>query len=369
MKNYFDIDSSNPIEVQTPMDSNQQEMLPAVEVDNRVIFVNSEIESPFKIEEGMSTELGVFFTPDPKNEKIKKIEVVKDHGRSGILGRVIFKDKQGRLYRDVDLKGIGYIFGEINEDNALEKMVVRPIQRIKGMQTRGIADMSYVQNDLEMSEEFLNAGIRTYRIIAITELKELVDASGNKIPVDNARKQHIIKKNDKPVIEIRAFGVRTRIGDLMSLSKLEKESLIEDAMKWVVQEQNNDIKDFSKQNYFNWFIECMAINFARMQHKGWVHGYLTDNNITLDARIIDLDSVDTIEGIEKQRILGEIQTKSFEKDFQNVLMFSSYLKGALGLMEENIAVIDYIDGNTKEKIMKVYAEETERLEKNKDFNI
>lgn len=36
-------------------------------------------------------------------------EVSGSHTRSGILGRVIFSDKEGRLYRDIDLKGIGYV--------------------------------------------------------------------------------------------------------------------------------------------------------------------------------------------------------------------------------------------------------------------
>lgn len=344
-----------------------RETLPAVTVDNNVILVNSEIELPFKIEKNKPTELGLFFTPDPKGQSVKNIEVMREHNRSGILGKVIFKDKQGRLYRDVDLKGIGFV----ELDTTSEKMTVRPPQTIEKRQTRGIASMFYIRNDWKMTEEFLNAGIRTYRIIAITELKEIIDKFGNKISISTAKKERIIREDDKPVAEIRAFGTRTRIADLVEISKQKRDALIEDAIKFVAEEVGINYKSFSKQDYFNWFIETMATNLARMHHGGWVHGGLSDHNITLDARVVDLDSVEIMDHINERKMAGELSVKSFDNDVSGLEVMASFLKGALGLGKEiskpdqsaDDSGILYVDENVQEKIGKIYKDEVTRLEK------
>src|SRR3989344_5879239 len=86
------------------------EKLSAVEVQNEVIWVNKNIEFPFSVEKGGNNRLGMFLTPksQTEDEKPYHLEVRPRHRRSGILGRVVFKDKEGRLYRDVDLKGVGF---------------------------------------------------------------------------------------------------------------------------------------------------------------------------------------------------------------------------------------------------------------------
>lgn len=352
----------------------QQEILPAVTVDNNVILLNSDIELPFKIEEGKSTELGLFFTPDPKGNEFKNIMVIKEHNRTGIFGKVIFRDKQGRLYRDVDLKGIGFV--EVADDS--EKMVVRELQILEdeNEQTRGIADLGYVLNDWNMTEKFLNIGVRTCRIIAVTELKEIIDKSGNKISISNAKKEHLIKEDDRPVVEIRAFGTRTRIADLTEVSQQEKYTLIEDALKLVAEEQGISYEKFSKQDYFNWFVKTMAINLARMHNQGLVHGYLSDHNITLDARVVDLDSVVTIDEVNKRKMRGESSVKSFDNDIASLEVMSSFLKGVLGLGKEisrpdqsvDYSGVLYVDEDVQEKIGKVYEDERIRLgEKSKNI--
>ena len=363
MKNHFESEKLNTTD-DTVIESEEQtrETLPAITVDNKVIWVNSEIESPFNIENDKPTELGIFFTPDPKGEKTMNMEVMKQHNRSGILGKVIFKDKQGRLYRDVDLKGIGHV--DVADDS--EKMTVRPLEILEdeNEQTRGIAGRGYVQRDKKMTEKFLNENIRTYRIIAITKLEEIIDKSGNKVSIADAKKAHIIKSDDEPVVEIRAFGTRTRIGDLVETNQQERDSHIEDAMRLVARERGVNYDNFSRQDYFNWFIETMAVNLARMHHNGLVHGYLSDHNITLDARVVDLDSVETIDEVDESSI------KSFDNDMASLEVMSSFLKGILGLGKEilrpDVSIDDsdslYVDEDTKEKIWEIYNEERKKLE-------
>ena len=63
---------------------------------------------------------------------------------------------------------------------------------------------------------------------------------------------------------------------------------------------------------------------SRMHNNNWVHGYLTEHNVTLDAKIIDLDSVENIGE-------GSIRGKSIINDiisFKNALVhyFAKYFK-------------------------------------------
>ena len=85
-------------------------------VDNEVIFVNPEINSPFNIKEGQRFDLGAFFNPTTGSEDVFHIEKIKTHGRAGIAGRVIIGDRQGRKYRDIHIKGVGYVSREHKYD-------------------------------------------------------------------------------------------------------------------------------------------------------------------------------------------------------------------------------------------------------------
>ncbi len=290
---------------------NKEEMLPAIEVDNEVEWVNPEIEAPFGIVEGKPTSLGMFYTSNPEGQKLHHLKIMPGHKRTGILGRVIFKDAQGRLYRDVDLKGVGY---------NLEGVAVNPT--VSPDKTWGIARSDYVANDKEMTEEFLRVGIRTYRIIAVTKLKEIV-VNKKKISIEQAIKLGFIKEDDDPVVEIRAFGTRTRVGDIRDYSQY----LLDDAIEMVKQELNKKPDDkFGREEYFDWFLDTMAKNLAIMHNNGWIHGYLTPHNVTLDARIVDLDSVETAEEITKERRGDE---KSQANDFGESWSAISLLCGGL----------------------------------------
>jgi hypothetical protein len=304
------------------------EKLLSVEVKNEVLWVNENMELPFNIEEGQSNRLGMFLTPDSRShlyDSSYHLEMVPRHRRSGILGRVIFKDKDGRLYRDVDLKGVGYSRGydsvyvsrpEIGEDPSYPD----------GTKSLGILDRAYAENDIKMAEKFLKAGIRTYRPIALIKLEEIIDGGGNKIPLEEAKKRKMIKEDDEPVVEVRAFGTRARIADLSGIDSRRRDILIEDAVRLAAQERGIDFKAFSKRDYLVWFIENLAVSVARMHDKNWIHGYLTTHNITLDARIVDLDSVETLAEISKRRRAGEDTHKSFDDDGVEVFNVIDELK-------------------------------------------
>ena len=299
-----------------------KETLPAVEVANEVAWVNNKIEAPFKLEVGKQSRLGMFLTPNNEGENPYPVEVSKDQTRSGILGRVIFKDKEGRLYRDIDMKGIGYsrigyVPSDRNEGGAGPlgwHSVYRHIWRWAG--TTGIANQELIRRDVDFSEKFLKAGVRTHRVIAVIDLKEVVGRDGRKMSIKEAQKEGVLKENDEPVIEIRAFGVRSRLSDIdanFSKPAIQKR-LLEDARTMVAQELGLDPDKFTDQEYIEWLVDTMAVNVARMHHKKWVHGYLTTHHITLDGRIVDLDSVENIKEHERRDLHRDEDRKSFIGD-------------------------------------------------------
>jgi hypothetical protein len=158
-----------------------RETLPLFEkVKNEVLMVNRKIYFPFKLKEGEECDLGLFLkskSPILKEGKEQKLETWEAHGRSALLGRIIFRDEEGRFYRDIDLKGIGYI--DDPEFLGLE----RP-----GGGYFGLRSKEGAEEEWRLTEEFLKEGIRTYSILAIIALKEII-YKNEKIPIEKAKKE------------------------------------------------------------------------------------------------------------------------------------------------------------------------------------
>jgi hypothetical protein len=258
--------------------------LPAISVNNRVLWANKSL--PFKFRVGKPTKLGLFLTPRKRSEW--RLEAFPWHGRTGILGRVLFKDKYGNFYRDIDLKGIGHV-GTVAQAGR-GKVCVSSISPRDMEETWGLEDKAGADFTRANTRKFLKAGIRTALPIAQIEIKQIVDAAGDKISIEEARDRGLInKKTDRPVITVRAFGTRNRIGDFYHSTEKEAAKMIADAKMLVKAELGT--KKLSDMEYYKWFAQTLGGQLAKMHNKGLTHGYLTSHNITLDARIVDLDSI------------------------------------------------------------------------------
>lgn len=139
------------------------------------------------------------------------------------------------------------------------------------------------------------------------------------------------------MVEIRGFGTKARIGDILSKpadmiedkKKEIKELLLEDAKKLVSQELGRENNPLTDQEYLEWFAETLGENVGLMHKNGWVHGFLHDHNITLDCRIADLGSVKQIDReIERrddksrarvtlQSLIRELGLKNRVSEFEN----------------------------------------------------
>jgi hypothetical protein len=267
-------------------------------VKNVVIKVNPEIYPgfPFRLEEGKESDLGLFlksgdlhhyiifrlkriFNAKYKNFQIT-LETLPAHRRSA-SELVIFRDSRGVVYRDLDFKGIG---ATLHFPSFIENF--------------GFLDKNEAERDFELSEKFIQAGIRTYRVAAIIELKEVIH-KGKKITVDEAKELGIIDQNFQPVIEIRCFGTKARILDILpqvGLTEENRKILINDAIHLVSKELGRPI---SLEEYLSWFAETLGRNIGLMHKNGWVHKNLRIlHNITLDCRIVDLATVEEVHNSE-----------------------------------------------------------------------
>jgi hypothetical protein len=262
-------------------------------VKNVVIEVNPKIYPgfPFRIEKGKESDLGLFLK-SPQGEIIKDtapsvekpfqitLETLPSHGRSA-SELVIFQDSEGFVYRDLDFKGVGLT-------SHFFHVIGNP----------GFLDKKDAEEDYKLSEKFIEVGIRTYRVAAIIELKEVIH-KGKKITVDEAKELGIINQDFQPVIEIRCFGTKARILDTLpqrGLPKEYREMLIYDAIDLVSKELRRPI---SLEEYLFWFAETLGRNIGLMHKNGWVHNNLRGlHNIALDCRIVDLDTVEEVHNLE-----------------------------------------------------------------------
>ena len=336
-------------------DSKQEEAkletLPAVEVRNEVVWVNDKVAMPFVFEEGKPSKLGVFLTPKPKEgEPTFSLGVMDEHFRSANLGKVIFQDKENPKlqYRDVDLKGVGGT--TLDKEGGVEELRVEPLYSDTrkvvpyGKGIWGIMNPYPAEYDRDMSELFIKKGLRTHRALAIIKLKELIDPEGNKISLKTAAERGYIKTSTKPVVEVRAFGVKSRINDVFrSNNKKEKvELLLKDAREMVAGELGKKLEGFSVLDYIDWFATTLGEQVAILHRNGYSHGFLTAHNITLDCRIVDLDSLESMEGKDDKE-----KRKDISRDLKFVKKTFGYFVSMLGFHKEIYNHIFTVSYNAK----------------------
>src|SRR3989344_4680096 len=276
--------------------SSREQRIPVEEVDNEVVWVNSKINLPFNLKIGKSTKMALFFSPGPTGKSVK---VHNAHHRSALISRAIFSDKEGRRYRDLDAKGVGYLYNEASENGDQDEMDIDAPRKLivdnEALTKRntdeefsetgpwGFCESGYAKIDRNMSEKFLAKGVRTYRVAAIIALKEMNDNKVNKISFEESKRLHILRQEDEPVIELRAYTTRMRV------INLTEESHLQDALALVRQETGNPQMD--KIEYAHWFAKTLGEQVAKIHKAGYVHGYIQYHNITTDCHIVDLDSV------------------------------------------------------------------------------
>lgn len=266
--------------------------LHAEPVDNEVTWRNSHFpkELPPDVhgsiigEVGTRSKLGLFLTP---NKTAYKLFVIKEHAekRSRVTEarQHYFKDDEGNLYQDLDLKGTGHA---ITIEGGLEVGSISSYNDPPNLKD--------LEKDRDWAELLHKEGLRVVRHIAHIKLKEII-YEGRKITIEQAKKISNIKANAEPAIAVRAFGVRTRTYQLLKTPDAEKEEMLEDARKHVAKELGINPQRFTKRNYLNWFAKTIGKNLGKLHALGYRHDNLYPN-VTLDARLVDFATIDRRSG-------------------------------------------------------------------------
>ncbi|MCE9548996.1 hypothetical protein K8Q98_01205 [Candidatus Nomurabacteria bacterium] len=309
-----------------------RETLPSVEVKNKVIWVNPSLDAPFNLKVGEPTRLGTFLSAKIPGDKLN-LEVKNYHGRSAMLGRVVFKEKttntnNPQIYRDIDLKGIGHV---------VLTGWIGPVQKRAKGEAGGILNKGAALQDMGISEIFHEYGIRTHRVIAIIELEEIV-SEDKKVSIADAKKLGMISEGSLPVVEVRAFGTQARLMDAVnqSVSSEKRNILIEDARLLVAEELGLDIEKFSRDDYAKWLVRTVGKNLGLMHQHGYVHKYLSmGHNITLDGCLVDFDSVGKLRGSP-----ADAYYFGYEDDYTDASSaLAAFLKDAMGYDNETATSI------------------------------
>ena len=252
------------------------------------------------------------------------------HNRSLLWSRSEFVDSDGTKFRDLNIKGTGYV--RLDSFRVLhpkkEILEPRPIEEranFSGGPVEGYSGLMSLEDatiDYEMGEKLAGLGIRASRGIAIIKLNEIYLPGEGMVSMDELHSGNPprIREDFVPVVYVRAMGTDIRGNDFSDPSPLVKradpswlreknKSALLDAVAMVESERGMEKGTLTLDAYTEWFAQTLGANIAKLHSNGLCHDSLTNNeyndfmpqNVTLDCRIVDLDSVISLSPDEEER--------------------------------------------------------------------
>lgn len=277
-------------------------------VDADLVSVNEDIASKQDL-----LGLNLFLSPsqviDGKREEMGRALLRHMHHRSAELpSNVIRKDKKGGAFGVRRLKGNGLYSGPA-------RSWMHKVRNIKKDQTGLILGL---QAKEEYDESLANScllremGIETEIPEGAFLLKEIIfrtRAGVRRLPIEEAIARAHLPAEYKEipfVIRVDALGVNHRLKDFMFAdellsstrdSNLIRETMLKEASDFVVEEAKitrGEEPYFLKHDiapYIRFIINRIMRNLGILHKNGGVHGQLTAQNLTLDGKFIDYDTL------------------------------------------------------------------------------
>jgi len=215
-----------------------------------------------KVKDELAKELSLFVDWSG-NSKVDLL-ALPQHGRSLSFNRLIV-DKNGEVYRYLDLKGVG-----MKKSDSIHEPIQNAISEVWGLM-----DYEDAKKDWEMSGVLIKNGVKTAAPFAIIQLNQIITANGERVSVEELKKQGRIPEEYQPVVYVRAFSEFMRVHDA----------------------EKQDFEKFAKEHrmsveeYVKWWIKEEARNLSRIHSAGMTHNGVHIGNVTLDGRIVDNNSV------------------------------------------------------------------------------
>lgn len=298
-----------------------EHFLPAVKVDNEVEWVNPNVDLPFDLVTGLPTELALMVLPDDSDMEADAMVLgISGHQRSIQIGRQPFSDAQGVTYRDIDSKGSGYV-----EWNPAKSEPGGSQRGLVGTgfngdywgdhanNPRGLLDIHNARRDQVFGEIFSEGGVRVALPLAVIRLKEIIDKDGEKIGIDEARHRGILDEDFDPAIELRGFGTRHRLNNWGIFGQEMSREGLNDAIGLVANEIGLKPEEFTPKDYLLWFARTLGEQLRKIHEMGFAHAGLHSQNLTLDCRLVDLDTVQSLasDGEERDRLIDAEGPRSY----------------------------------------------------------
>lgn len=119
-----------------------------------------------------------------------------------------------------------------------------------------------------MAEILTEMGIRTHRSLAVISLRELplLTSSGDLavVPTEELVRMGLLKSSFEPAVQLRAFGIKTRLIDFVTRDALEGHSFepstvthfIDDAVAFVGYITKGEVRDV--KDYLTWFARTLG---------------------------------------------------------------------------------------------------------------
>jgi hypothetical protein len=281
----------------------------------KVIYENDKINLPFKLEDL------VYFADKEGNKELK---THPQHHRAAWLPKTGVGDKNGNIFFDTTIKGVGYLYPE-KYVSKKDKYYGRAGQDITlhkskeywwGYNMLGLVDKRILNNLIKSAEELSEAGMRCEAIASAAELEKVI-LGGETVGVEKLREYLKTQargmgfpretiddiENFTPVQIVRLVRENFRIKDFCKASEQERKKMLKDVFQTLNLENELTKKEKRydannpesvKQYLFDYFAQA-AKNLAILHNKGKVLYFLNSGNITLSlAEVVDLDSLMTI---------------------------------------------------------------------------
>jgi hypothetical protein len=209
--------------------------------------------------------LALSVVPGARRRQVGRLMAL-DSGRCVLLPAVRFSGPEGRIYRDVNLKGIGPI-PEFSGDN-------NPLNRWYAC---GTTSTLQAYTDLARSEILRAAGVRTPLGLAIldtgTQLQQL-HYNGRELRYRGG-------------IYVRALSLNTRLYNLRDVEPASLAAYLTSELAHLSVVEGMDLT--APAVYVMWFARCVGQQAARMQRLCYLHAALHPQQLCLDGTLCDFE--------------------------------------------------------------------------------
>jgi hypothetical protein len=209
--------------------------------------------------------LALCVIPDGCRRRVGRL-LAFDAGRCLLLPPLCFSGPGGRIYRDVNLKGVGPITEFVGDNNPLNRWYAC-----------GMTSTLQAYTDLARSEILRRVGVHVPLGLAILD-------TGNELQQLHHDGRELRYRG---AIYVRALSLNTRLHNLRDVESDPLAAYLSSELKHLSAVEGTDLTDPSV--YVIWFARRVGQQAARMQRLGYLHAALHPQQLCLDGTLCDFE--------------------------------------------------------------------------------